>query len=101
MASRFRMSPRFFIPAPQTLQSNDESSMNTQLAAKVVLVTGASGGIGSAIARAFAAEGAKVVLHYRSGRANITKLQSALKNAETLVVRADLSKESEVKRLFA
>jgi len=75
--------------------------MNTQLDEKVVLVTGASGGIGSAIAQAFAGEGARLVLHYRSGRANIDKLRKQLNLADTLVVRADLTKESDVKRLFS
>ena len=41
--------------------------METGLAGKGVVVTGASGGIGAACARAFAAEGARVVVHYHRG----------------------------------
>jgi NAD(P)-dependent dehydrogenase (short-subunit alcohol dehydrogenase family) len=39
--------------------------MNTDLQDKVILITGASGGIGSGTARQFAAEGAKLILHYQ------------------------------------
>ena len=42
--------------------------METGLAGKRVLVTGGSGGIGSACARAFIAEGAEVVVHYHLAR---------------------------------
>jgi len=40
--------------------------MDTDLAGKGVLVTGGAGGIGTAIVRAFAAEGARVAVHYHS-----------------------------------
>jgi 3-oxoacyl-[acyl-carrier protein] reductase len=75
--------------------------MNTELRNKVVLVTGASGGIGSAIARKFAAEGAKLVLHYRGGHDRVMSLQRQIEQVETVVLKADLTKEPEVRRLFA
>lgn len=74
--------------------------MNTELAEKVVVVTGASGGIGSAIARRFAEEGVRLVLHYRSNRESVEKLCRGLSKVDTFVVRADLTKESDVHRLF-
>jgi len=52
--------------------------MNTNLTGKVILITGASGGIGLAIARAFAGEGAKLVLHYHRNLAGARKLQREL-----------------------
>jgi 3-oxoacyl-[acyl-carrier protein] reductase len=68
--------------------------METGLRGKRVLVTGASGGIGSACVRAFTAEGAEVVAHYNRGRERAESL------GEMRLVQADLTQEREVARLF-
>ncbi len=75
--------------------------MDTDLRDKVVLITGASGGIGSAIARASAAEGAVLVLHAHRNRAGAVALARELAGVESLVVTADLRREQAVTRLFA
>ena len=72
--------------------------MNTGLAGKAVVVTGASGGIGSECARAFAAEGARVVVHYHHGRDRAEALAGELPDA--VAIRADLTDEAEAQSLF-
>src|SRR5215212_1565436 len=71
--------------------------METGLAGKRVLVTGGSGGIGGACARAFAAEGAEVVVHYHRGRERADAVASAIGGT---TVGADLTDERAVGELF-
>jgi 3-oxoacyl-[acyl-carrier protein] reductase len=73
--------------------------VETGLAGKGVLVTGASGGIGAACARAFAAEGARVAIHYHRGEERAREVAAALGGAP--VLQADLTDEHEVDGLFA
>ena len=73
--------------------------MDTGLEGKRVLVTGASGGIGSACARAFAAEGARVFLHYHRGQERAEALSKELGGAP--LFGADLTREEEADALFA
>ena len=72
--------------------------METGLAGKRVLITGASGGIGSACARAFAAEGARPVVHYHRGRDRAEALAAELGGVP--LIGADLTRQDEVDRLF-
>ena len=73
--------------------------METGLAGLGVVVTGASGGIGAACARAFAAEGARVLVHYHRGEERARTLAAELGGAP--LAQADLTREADADRLFA
>ena len=68
-----------------------------------ILVTGGSGGIGSAICRTFAEQKYDVVIHYRSGQQRAISLAEELKNnykIKALPVYADVSDSGSVKAMF-
>jgi 3-oxoacyl-[acyl-carrier protein] reductase len=69
--------------------------VETGLAGKGVLVTGASGGIGAACVAAFRAEGARVAAHYHRGR------DRAEATDADVLVGGDLRDEADVERVFA
>jgi NAD(P)-dependent dehydrogenase (short-subunit alcohol dehydrogenase family) len=65
-----------------------------------VLVTGASGGIGRAIARVLAERGARVAVHYNSDGAAAEETRRALSGAGHVVIGADLSDPASIERFW-
>ncbi len=72
------------------------------LSNKVVLVTGASRGIGAEIALEFAQAGAKLVVNYVGNELAAENVVKEIINlgSEAIAIQADMSKKNEVKRLF-
>jgi 3-oxoacyl-[acyl-carrier protein] reductase len=73
----------------------------SKLAGKVAVVTGASKGIGAAIAKALAAEGAAVVANYASGKAGAEAVVAAIAAAKgtAIAVGGDVSKTADMQAL--
>jgi 3-oxoacyl-[acyl-carrier protein] reductase len=72
------------------------------LAGKVAIVTGASRGIGRAIALRLSQEGASVVVNYARGAQQAKEVVSAIEagGGKALAVQADVSKTAEIRDLF-
>jgi len=76
--------------------------MSKYLENKVVLITGASRGIGAEIARSFAKEKARVVINYNKSEQEAINLSKEVDKlgGVSLLIKADISKYQEVKNMF-
>jgi 3-oxoacyl-[acyl-carrier protein] reductase len=77
--------------------------MSKQLQGQVAVVTGASKGLGAAIAEHLAAAGAAVVVNFASSKAGAEAVVNRIRKADgkAVAVQADVSKPDDIRRLFA
>lgn len=74
--------------------------MDISLNNQVVLVTGASGGIGAAIAELMAEAGANIIIHYNKNKVAASRTLEKLKKNNHMIVQADLSNPNEIQHLI-
>jgi 3-oxoacyl-[acyl-carrier protein] reductase len=71
------------------------------LAGKSILITGANSGIGAAISRAFAEQGACLALHWNSNAAGAQRVLQSVRDAGSVaeLIQGDLTRDGEARRL--
>src|ERR1044072_7118938 len=79
------------------------STNSNQLTGKVADVTGASKGIGAAIAKNLAAEGASVVVNYSSSKEGADRVVAEITKGggRAVAVQANVARQADIDRLFA
>ena len=90
--------------APQAISAMSAAASSKKSAIeldnRIVLVTGANGGIGAACASSLLAAGARVILHCRSSDSVASAIAAASDSDHAVVVKADLSSPEEVDQLW-
>jgi 3-oxoacyl-[acyl-carrier protein] reductase len=89
---------RWRCPAEKELKGDQKAMID--LRGKVILITGASRGIGAGIARVLGKAGAELILHYGRSRAQAEALAREIGLDRTRLLEADLSREEALLRLW-
>src|SRR2546423_2513762 len=97
----FSRPPHLYQPVHISAVSG-ERFMAKKLAGKVAVVTGASKGIGAAIAKGLSAAGAAVVVNYSSSKEGADRVVADIKGkgGKAVAIKGDVAKAADVRRLF-
>src|SRR5215831_10097865 len=102
-ARRNRFGPHRIGPLATNLPHSERRSSMSDLKGKVAVVTGASKGIGAAIAKRLSASGAAVVVNYSSSEEDADRVVADIKanGGRAIAVKGDVAKAADLERLFA